>query len=470
MFVPQSRFQGCYCWAMNLCFLISHPSLLITGARLALHRLCGVFPLKAHLSRFLWLHLLAALLGTSTNPTCKPTSLTPLLLRRFLTDLRMMTFSPSGFWRVMQTTAMDGAEWISGDYLSPTNHYLSSLSPLVRRLDRSAFLGHKNKMATHPQVSRWKHDRPPSLQQFMADFADDAACADWLERRRWPDGFVCPCCHARKGWKLETKPWTFECARCGKQTSVTAGTILHGTHLPLRTWFIAAHLVATHSNGVSALQLQGKLGIGSYKAAWLLLHKLRKSMVDPDRDPLAGMVEVDETSIAFRTKDDPVAGGQGRSHDGKILIVGAVESIEGGKAGRIRLSLIGDYCGKTLKDFIAANTASGSTILTDGFSSYPGMNDRYHEPKVVGTMAAHVLLPWIHRVFSNLKRLSLGVYHGFRKAHIQAYLDEFVFRWNRRRHYRSAFDTLLGIGLRTSPMDYWTLIGRPSPHRAASVI
>jgi hypothetical protein len=189
---------------------------------------------------------------------------------------------------------------------------------------------------------------------------------------------------------------------------VTAGTIMHGTHLPLRTWFIAAHLVATHSNGISALQLQGKLGIGSYKAAWLLLHKLRKSMVDPDRDPLAGMVEVDETSIAYRTKDDPVAGGQGRGHDGKILIVGAVESIEGGKAGRIRLSLIGDYCGKTLKDFIAANTALGSTILTDGFSSYPGMNERHHTPKVVGTMAAHVLLPWIHRVFSNLKRLGLG--------------------------------------------------------------
>ena len=110
---------------------------------------------------------------------------------------------------------------------------------------------------------------------------------------------------------------TFECACCGKQTSVTAGTIMHGTHLPLRTWFIAAHLVATHSNGISALQLQGKLGIGSYKAAWLLLHKFRKSMVDPDRDPLARMVEVHETSIAFRTKDDPVAGGQGRSHDGK---------------------------------------------------------------------------------------------------------------------------------------------------------
>jgi len=348
--------------------------------------------------------------------------------------------------------------------------YINGLYPLFRRLDGRTAIVYKNKMATRPQVSRWQNDRPPSLQQFMADFADDDVCAGWLQRRRWPDGFVCPCCHARKGWKLETKPWTFECARCGKQTSVTAGTIMHGTHLPLRTWFIAAHLVATHSNGISALQLQGKLGIGSYKAAWLLLHKLRKSMVDPDRDPLAGMVEVDETSIAFRTKDDPVAGGQGRSHDGKILIVGAVESIEGGKGGRIRLSLIGDYCGKTLKDFIAANTALGSTILTDGFSSYPGMNERHHMPKVVGTMAAHVLLPWIHRAFSNLKRLGLGVYHGFRKAHIQAYLDEFVFRWNRRRHYRSAFDTLLGIGLRTSPMDYWKLIGRPSPHRAVSVI
>ena len=93
------------------------------------------------------------------------------------------------------------------------------------------------------------------------------------------------------------------------------------------------------------------------------------------------------------------------------------------------------------------------------------MKGRKHLPKTVGLMAAHVLLPWIHRVFSNLKRLGLGVYHGFRRAHIQAYLDEFVFRWNRRRHYRSSFDMLLGIGLRTAPMDYWTLIGRPSPKR-----
>jgi hypothetical protein len=148
----------------------------------------------------------------------------------------------------------------------------------------------------HHQVSRWKFDRPPSIQQFMAEFSDDDACADWLAHKRWPEGFQCPTCQARRGWKLETKAWTWECADCGRQTSVTAGTIMHRTHLPLRTWFLAAHLVATHSNGISALQLQAKLGIGSYKTAWLLLHKLRKSMVDPERDPLEGMVEVDESS------------------------------------------------------------------------------------------------------------------------------------------------------------------------------
>ena len=210
----------------------------------------------------------------------------------------------------------------------------------------------------------------------MADFPDDGACAEFLAKRRWPDGFVCPSCASKRGWKLETKAWTWECAACAKQTSVTAGTIMHRTHLPLRTWFLAAHLVATHSNGISALQLQAKLGIGSYKAAWLLLHKLRKSMVDPERDLLEGMVEIDESSIVYRTKDDPVAGGMGRSHDGKILVAGAVECVEGGKAGRIRLKLIEDYTAATLKDFVAANTIAGTTVLTVGLSSYKGMKGR----------------------------------------------------------------------------------------------
>jgi predicted RNA-binding Zn-ribbon protein involved in translation (DUF1610 family) len=312
----------------------------------------------------------------------------------------------------------------------------------------------------HHQVSRWKYDRPPSLQRFMADFRDDDACAAWLIARRWPDGFVCPTCGSKRAWRLEAKSWTWECADCGRQTSATAGTIMHGTHLPLRTWFLAAHLVATHSNGISALQLQAKLEIGSYKAAWLLLHKLRRAMVDHERDPLEGMIEIDETSIAYRTKDDPVASGAGRSHDGKLLVVGAVECKDGGKPGRIRLAVIPDFSARTLKGFVASATSDGATILTDGFSSYQGMQRRTHLSKTVGVMAAHVLLPWIHRVFANLKRLALGVYHGFRRAHLQAYLDEFVYRWNRRRHYRVAFDMLLGIGLRTAPMTYRALISK----------
>ncbi|HXZ17356.1 MAG TPA: IS1595 family transposase [Roseiarcus sp.] len=288
----------------------------------------------------------------------------------------------------------------------------------------------------------------------MADFPDDDVCAAWLVARRWPEGFVCPGCGSKRAWRLEAKPWTWECADCGRQASATAGTIMHGTHLPLRTWFLAAHLVATHSNGISALQLQAKLEIGSYKAAWLLLHKLRRAMVDPERDPLEGMIEVDETSIAYRTNDDPVAGGAGRSHDGKLLVVGAVECKDGGRPGRIRLAVIPDFTARTLKGFVAASTVDGSTILTDAFSSYQGRERRMHLPKTVGVMAAHVRLPWIHRVFANLKRLALGVYHGFRRAHLQAYLDEFVIRWNRRRRYRVAFDMLLGIGLKTRPMSY----------------
>jgi predicted RNA-binding Zn-ribbon protein involved in translation (DUF1610 family) len=210
------------------------------------------------------------------------------------------------------------------------------LSPWLRRpqyvdipLDRAVPFWYKNKMGTK-QTSRWKHDHPPSVQEFTARFPDDSACADWLAARRWPNGFVCPKCNHNKGWRLKRRSWMHECAKCGKQTSVAAGTFMHGSHLPLRTWFLAIYFFTTHSNGISALQLQSKAGIGSYESAWLLLHKLRDAMVNPDRTLLSGVVEVDETSIAYRTKDDPVCGGQGRSHDGKILIVGAVECTRDG--------------------------------------------------------------------------------------------------------------------------------------------
>src|SRR5512132_4661503 len=150
---------------------------------------------------------------------------------------------------------------------------------------------------------------------------------------------------------------------------------------------------ATHSNGISALQLRNQLGLGSYKSAWLLGAKLRRAMVAPGRSPLAGLAEVDETEIPLRTKDDPVAGGGGRSHQGKMLVAGAVE-VANGAPGRIRLAEITDFSAPSLHGFIAANVAPGITIRTDGWSGYPGAPDVAHDPHVIGPIAAHVVLPW----------------------------------------------------------------------------
>jgi len=268
-------------------------------------------------------------------------------------------------------------------------------------------------------------DFPRSLIEFQQRFSDETACAQYLIATRWPDGFVCPGCGGGKAWRLETRAWTFECANCGRQTSVTAGTIMHHSKLPLTAWFWAAYLMATHSNGISALQLQRQLAFGSYKTAWLLCAKLRCSMLAPDRSPLAGLVEVDETEITCRSKNDPVSGGGGRSHHGKILVVGAVE-VEGNGAGpgRIRLDQVPDYSASSLHAFLAANLTPGATAKTDGWSGYPGAAGLVHDPHIVGKMAAHVILPWVHRIFSNLKVWALGVYHGLRRKHLQSYLDE----------------------------------------------
>src|SRR6478752_7099052 len=178
-------------------------------------------------------------------------------------------------------------------------------------------------------------DFPRSLIEFQQRFGDEAACAQYLIATRWPDGFVCPGCGGGKAWRLETKAWTYECASCGRQTSLTAGTIMHHSKLPLTAWLICA--------------------------------KLRSSMLAPGRSPLAGLVEVDETEIACRSKNDPVTGGGGRRHQGKMLVVGAVEVEDGGLGpGRIRLSQVADYSAASLHAFLAANLTPGATAKTDG--------------------------------------------------------------------------------------------------------
>jgi len=305
-------------------------------------------------------------------------------------------------------------------------------------------------------------DFPTSLIAFEKQFPNDAACADWLFAKRWPDGFICPGCGHNKAWPLRQGRHLFECGACHKKTSVTAGTLMHRSKLPLRTWFLAAFLMATLSNGISAMQLKSQLGLGSYKTAWLLLAKLRIAMVAPGRDPLSGVVEVDETQIPYRRKDEPPSGGQGRSRQGKMLLAGAVEVTETGQPKRARLAVIDDASSRSLHAFLAESLAEGSTALTDGWRGYRGAEGITHEPYTVGPMAAHVLLPWTHRVFSNLKTWALGVYHGLRRKHLQRYLDEFVFRFNRRQNRPAAFSRLLGIVTIKPPTPYKMLIAPQS--------
>jgi ISXO2-like transposase domain/Transposase zinc-ribbon domain len=298
---------------------------------------------------------------------------------------------------------------------------------------------------------------PRSLIEFQRCFPDERACAAYLAQMRWPDGFRCPSCGHTKGWELSSKAFTWECAGCARQTSVTAGTVMHASKLPLTVWFWAAYLMATHSNGIAALQLQAQLGLGSYKSAWLLAAKLRRAMVAPGRAPLERLVEVDETTIPLRRKEDPPAGEHGRSPRGKMPVAGAVEVHDGGP-GRVRLAATPDASAKSLHAFVAVSLAPGATARTDGWSGYPGAPGVTHEPHIIGPMAAHVVLPWTHRVFANLKRWALGVYHGLRRKHLQSYLDEFVFRFNRRHTRHAAFRSLLGIALARMPTTYNMLI------------
>jgi hypothetical protein len=308
---------------------------------------------------------------------------------------------------------------------------------------------------------------PKNLLEFQRRFSDEDACAAYLFERRWPDGFVCPWCGHAKGWALKTKAHTWECAGCGQQTSITANTVMHRSKLPLTVWFWAAFLLATHSNGISALQLSKQLGV-TYKTAWLLLAKLRRCLVDPDRSLLDGVVEVDETIIPCRTNDQPLALPGGRSLKGKIAIAGAVEvrtrtTRKGIKefAGRVRLKTVKDFTDTSLIGFVEDHVRYQSTVITDGWTAYDALDGECdlhgnilrpanfkHVPRTVGAMAANVLLPWVHRVFANLQRWGLGVYHGLRLKYINSYLDEFVFRFNRRRSRHAAFDTVLGIAMR----------------------
>lgn len=291
---------------------------------------------------------------------------------------------------------------------------------------------------------------------FQERFSSEAACLDYLAASRWPEGFVCPACGGRRAWVLERRH-LWECADCHSQTSVTAGTVMHGTRTPLRLWFWAAYLVATHHPGVSAKQLQRQLGLSRYETAWLILQKLRRAMVAPEREPLKREVEIDEFFLGGYEE-----GLKGSRQRGKKALCGVAVEVRGRGSGRLRLAALPDASSASLGAFARSTVAAGAIIRTDGWSGYNGLAKLGYDHHRRSQLAepGEKLLPRAHRAVSNLKAWLHGTHRGVGDPHLQVYLDEYVFRHNRRRNPMAAFQTLLGLGALRPPTTYAEMTGR----------
>ena len=301
-------------------------------------------------------------------------------------------------------------------------------------------------------------DYPRTLQEFDARFPSEEACIAYLEWIRWPTGFRCPGCGGESAW--QTARGQFRCSNCQRQTSATAGTVFEGTRKPLRTWFLAMWYVTSQKQGVSALGLQRVLGLGSYQTAWAWLHKLRRAMVRPGRDQLAGEVEVDETYLGGAE-----VGVVGRQTRKKSIVVIAAEIRERG-TGRIRMSCVRDVSGESLVPFVQAAVVPGAVVHTDGWQAYNriGKAGYDHRPKTISAShdPAHVVMPRVHRIAALLDRWWLGTHQGaIRAKHLDYYLDEYTFRFNRRlsRARGMLFYRLLQQSVQVDPVPYKHLIG-----------
>lgn len=314
---------------------------------------------------------------------------------------------------------------------------------------------------------------PSSVGDFQAWFRTDADCLDYLEWLRWPDGFVCPACNGDFGWRLGDG--RIMCSACGHRTSVTNGTVFDRTRTPLTVWFTACWMFATGKDGISAMSLKRTLEIGSYQTAWAMLHRLRSVLVRPGRDRLSGKVEVDETFIGGQ---EPGLSG-GRARGKKILTGIAVEVLEPKGIGRCRMAPLEDASGKTLNAFVEENVQPGVTVITDGWAGYNGLGKLGYIHDRRSQRAAKArgedpekLLPAVHRVASLTKRWLLGTHQGsVNDSHLPSYLNEFVFRFN-RRHSRSRgllFYRVLELAVAHNPVRYHELIATPRPRSAPPV-
>jgi len=274
-------------------------------------------------------------------------------------------------------------------------------------------------------------DYPGTFHEFDEWFYNESSCLAYIAKLRWPEGFSCPKCGFSTEKPSLTKRGLFLCRECKWQTSITAGTLFHRTHKPLRIWFLAMWFVTSQKHGVSALGLQRVLGLGSYNTAWIWLHKLRCAMVRQGRDQLIGAVEVDETYVGGVGNKI-----RGRGAEQKVIVAIAAE-VRGQRTGRIRMSVIPDASAASLQGFILNTVQKKAEVRTDGWTGYKGIEALGYGHIATNVSAsgdpAHVVMPHVHRVASLLDRWWLGIHHGaIRPSHLNYYLDEFTFRFNRR--------------------------------------
>jgi transposase-like protein/Zn ribbon nucleic-acid-binding protein len=300
---------------------------------------------------------------------------------------------------------------------------------------------------------------PMTFEEFTTKFATEEQCRDYLYQLRFPNGFVCPRCENLKAWPV--RDTLFECSKCGHQISVIAGTIFQDTKTSLKSWFTAIWWVTTQKNGASAMGLQRVLGLKSYKTAWTWLHKIRKAMVYPNRSKLSGTVEVDEAYIGGKEE----GGKTGRGTENKVLVAVAIELHDKKKLGRARITAIADASKESLHRFIKDNVDKGSTIISDGWQSYASISSEGYKHIIHVRSKAKTeeeLLPHVHLIISLLKRWLLGTHQGaVKEKHIQAYLDEYVFRFNRRKSTQRGllFYRLLECAMLVSPITLDDLLG-----------
>ena len=299
---------------------------------------------------------------------------------------------------------------------------------------------------------------PKNLLEFDKMFSSDEKCLLFLEQVRWRAGFICQSCGADKYWQLG--PGLRRCCSCRFKNYVRAGSIFDSSRLSLRTWFHAIWFVTTQKTGVSALNLQKNIGLGSYRSAWLLLHKIRNAMIHPDRSLLQGDVEIDEVFIGGVR-----SGKRGRGAEGKELIVIAAECSGTKRVGRARAQRIPNASADVLEAFVLSAVAEGSTIHTDGWPSYNRLNDLgyKHVPRPSNTVGPDDLLPRVNIVASLLKRWLLGTLHGRLGAkHMDYYFEEFIFRFNRRTSKVRGllFQRVIENSFRVDPTPYREIVAR----------